>query len=655
MTVVRASRAGCTGRSGALPETGVPPAMNGISFMSGDFMRKYLFFIATCASAIQPAWAADDSAESDGIVVTATGLPQQADRTGQSITVIDRDEIESVQGSDVTRVLQRLPGTTFTRNGPFGSLTLLGVRGAPAGQTLILVDGVRANDPASANGEFDLAQLANGTIEAIELLRGPNSVVWGSQAMGGVMNITTRMQQGASASVEYGGERQVTATAAAGLVGDLYEAGISGSFVDGRGVSAADVGTERDGFRHYNIAARGKARLNDEFSFTANARYTRGKVELDGFPPPNYTFDDTATQEKLTAWSGRFGALYEEGRVTLNAAFAISDTKREGDDPSSPYTLDGRSERLELLGRVDLGHNIVLDFGADNEWTRFSNAPDSGKAENASGHALLGYYGEHLTLTGGVRYDDHSRFGGEWTVGANGAFEFVPGWRLRAGYGEGFKAPTLYQLLSQYGNEALAPERSRAFEVGVSHGERGGPLYLSLTAYTRTARNLIDFFSCWSGTDPLCATRPYGFYYNVGKGRARGIEAELGGTLAPGLSGNVVYSYTDTENRTAGDPFRGNDFARRPKHMATVSLDWRSDLGLALGADLRAVGKAWDNASNTVRNGSYALGDVRASYRLNGNIELFGRVENVWNERYTTAAGYGTQGRAAYIGIRLDT
>src|SRR5690606_31290466 len=122
-------------------------------------------------------------------------------------------EIERVQGADVTRVIQRLPGTTFTRTGPMGSLTLLGVRGAPAGQTLVLIDGVRANDPANANAEFDLSQLNTATIDSIELLRGPNSVVWGSQAMGGVMNIVTRIENGYSASVEYGGDDRVTASA----------------------------------------------------------------------------------------------------------------------------------------------------------------------------------------------------------------------------------------------------------------------------------------------------------------------------------------------------------------------------------------------------------------------------------------------------------
>ena len=616
-------------------------------------MRKYLFLFGCSCVCAQPALADDKAAGGADIIVTATGLPQSIDRTGQAVTVIGRAEIEQVQGADITRVLRRLPGTTFTRTGPLGSLTLLGVRGAPAGQTLVLIDGVRANDPASANAEFDLSQLAAGTIESIELLRGPNSVVWGSQAMGGVMNITTRIENGYSASLEYGGAQRVTATGAAGYADERLEAGLSGSFVDGQGHSAAVSGTEDDGFRQYNIGGRARYRLSDALSLVADARYARGKVELDGFPPPDFVFADADVSERLTTWSGRIGAMYESDALTLSAGYALADTKRVGDDPFFPYALDGRSERAELFGRVSLPAGFALDFGADHEWSRFANAPDAGKANTTSGHALLGYYGDRLQLAAGLRYDDHSRFGGEWTFGANGAFEFAPGWRVRAAYGEGFKAPTLYQLLSQYGNPALAPERSTGYEAGISHGRRGEPVFLALTAYRRDSSNLIDFFSCWSGTDPLCATHPFGFYYNVGKGRAQGAEFEAGLELQPGLTTSFAYSYTDTENRTPGDPDRGNRFARRPEHLVTASLDWDVNDRLALGLDIRWNGAAWDDRGNRTRLESYVLGDVRASWRVHDRVELFGRVENMWNERYVIAAGYGTEGRAAYVGVRL--
>jgi vitamin B12 transporter len=612
-------------------------------------MRKYLLFIGSSLVVAQPALADDRE-----IVVTATGLELPSDQSPQSITVISREEIDQIQGADVTRILSRLPSTTFTRTGPMGSATLVGVRGAPAGQTLVLIDGVPSNDPATANGEFDLSQLSTGTIDSVELLRGPNSVVWGSQAMGGVMNITTRIENGVSGSLEYGGDDRVTATAAAGIKGERLEAGISGSFIDADGYSAAASGTEKDGYRQYNIAGRARYHVTEGLSLTANARYTHGKVDLDGYPPPFYTFADaTGITETLRVWSGRVGALYETGGLKLNAGYAITDTRRVGNDPGFPYTIEGRSERAELFGRVALPAHFALNFGGSYEWSKFSNAPDKGDAENGSLHALLGYYGERLVVTGGLRYDHHTDFGGEWTLGANAAYEVVPNLRLRAAYGEGFKAPTLYQLLSQYGNTDLSPERSKGYELGVSYGERGDPIYVALTGYRREASNLIDFFSCWTGSAPMCATRPSGFYYNVGKGRAQGLEIEVGLQWTPKLTSNVVYSYTDSENRTPGDPNRGNQFARRPAHMISASLDWETPLGLALGFDLRVVGDTYDDAANTRLLESYALGDLRASYRVNDTIEVFGRIENLWDQDYAIAGGFGTQGRAGYIGVRL--
>lgn len=620
-------------------------------------MRKYLFCITFCLICSPALAAADDNftLEERGsqITVTATGLPQPIEQTGQAVTIIGRAEIESIQGADVSRIIRRLPGATLTRTGPLGSLTLLGVRGAAAGQTLVLIDGVRSNDPANANGEFDLSQLSAGTIESVELLRGPNSVVWGSQAMGGVMNITTRLENGASASVEYGGDSQVAASAAAGYADERVEAGISGSFVDQEGFSAASSGTEKDGFHQYNLAGRARYFLSETLSLNATARYAEGKVDLDGFPPPDYSFADADVTEDLRSWGGRVGALYNSGALTLNAGFAVADTERDGHDPSFPYSLDGRSERAELFGRVQLPAGFAVNFGADHEWSRFSNAPDAGKAETSSAHALLGYYGDRLILTAGLRYDDHSDYGGEWTFGANGAFELAPGWRIRAAYGEAFKAPTLYQLLSQYGNLALQPERSKTYELGLSYGQRGDPIYASLSGFRRDATALIGFLSCFGASDPLCASRPFGFYFNEGKARAEGFEVEAGLALTPQIRAQAVYSYVDTENRTPGDFYQGNEFGRRPSHMVTASLDWDSGFGLSLGADLRVVGSAFDNRTNAVKLGSYALGDLRASFRVNQSVELFGRVENIWNEHYEVASTYGTQGRSAFIGARL--
>lgn len=620
-------------------------------------MYRYLFLAGSSLLAAQPALAAEDSAEPI-IVVTATGLPRAIEDTGQPVSVIDRAEIDAVQGADVTRMLQRLPGVTFSRNGGFGALTTVGVRGAAADQLLVLIDGARVGDVASTGGEFDFSQLAAGTIDRLELLRGPNSVVWGSSAIGGVMAITTRIEDGAAASLEYGGDDQVTATAALGHAGERLEAGISGSYVDNEGFSAASAGTEDDGFTQYNVNARARYALTDVLSLTADARYSEGKLEQDGsdFAPPYGPVDSDGRQE-MRGWSGRTGLAYTGDALSLTAAFSIADTERDLIDPYFPFSSDGRSERVELLGRWTVAGPFAVDFGADHEWISFSAVDpfntDRGKDEISSAHSLFGFYGETLSLAAGLRYDDHSGYGDAWTFGANGAWSFSPGWRLRAAYGEGFKAPSLYQRLSQYGNPGLEPEESRTYDIGIDFGSREEPLFVSLSAFRRDARKLIDFFSCFGSAEPLCATRPFGFYFNEDKARAQGTELEVRAALAPGLRAGFAWAWIDTEIRTPGDFYEGNEFGRRPNHTVTLSLDWETNFGLSLGADVRYAGEAWDNRANAARLDSFAVGDIRASYALNDTLELFGRVENVWDEDYEIASGYNTQGRTAYFGVRL--
>jgi vitamin B12 transporter len=248
---------------------------------------------------------------------------------------------------------------------------------------------------------------------------------------------------------------------------------------------------------------------------------------------------------------------------------------------------------------------------------------------------------------------DHSRFGSEWTFGVNGSVGIVADWRVRASYGEGFKVPTLFQLYSNYGNEALVPERSRSVDLAVEKGDRNAPLHVALTVFRRDSRDLIDYVSCWKITTGICAGRPYGTYDNVGKARAEGIEAELGAKISERFRAGAAYTYVKAINRTAGDPRQGNDLARRPRHALTVSADWTTPLaGLALGADLRMVGDSFDDAYGSSRIDGHALVTLRAAVPVAGAVELYGRIENLTDQRYETATGYGVPGRSAYVGVR---
>ncbi|MFN3458331.1 MAG: TonB-dependent receptor plug domain-containing protein [Novosphingobium sp.] len=637
--------------------------MNGINRSWPELrpVKKYLLSVSALTLAA-PAFAqgADivtgDSIRADSITVIATGSQTSLDKVGQPVTVITADEIQSIQGPDITRVLERVPGLTVTRNGGPGSFTGVRLRGSDAEQVLVLVDGVRLEDVSAPSGGFDFGTLTPGGVERIDVLRGSNSIVWGSAAIGGVIAVQSRDLNGIEASAELGANDSYLADAAAGLSSDFGALTLNGGYSSSGGVSAAAVGTEPDGFRQWRVGGRGRVNLSQDLAIVATARYADTRTDIDGYPAPNYTFADTPEYQTTRQASGRVGLRYTGSDLTLNTGFALSDTRRDyydptfGTDPS--YGYKGRSERVDLTGRLNLPADFTLDFGGDSEWTRFSGTFDAeAKANLTSGHALLGWSTDRASLAAGVRIDDHSRFGTAWTFGANGSFRLAENLRLRASYGEGFKAPTLYQLLSNYGNAALNPERSKSYDAGLEWGAPYGKLHAAVTVFRRDSRNLITFVSCASLN--ACATRPFGLYDNVGLARAQGVEAELGARPTDTLHLQAAYTYLETENRTPGNANRGKDLARRPAHALTLSSDWTSPLaGLTLGADLRLVGDSFDNASNTRRLDGYALTTVRANFPLTEKVELYGRVENVFDVNYQTVADYGTWGRSAYIGIR---
>ena len=584
------------------------------------------------------------------ITVLANGQRLLVEDSGQAISVVGEDEIDSIQGPDLTRVLERLPGVTLARNGGLGTTTGLFVRGANSQQVLVLVDGVRVADTAAPSGGYDFGNLATGAIGKVELLRGSNSVVWGSEAVGGVIALTTREVRGIEASAEYGANDTVNADVTGGLRGVTLSAG----YTDTDGFSQAASGTEADGFRQYRASARADVRLTDRLSLIGSARFADSRLEFDGFSfSPPFGLIDTDEFSETEEISGRAGLKYAGDGLALTADYSRYEIDRDNFNPafgSAPsFASEGRQERIEARASIDLPASFTLDTGASHEWSRFdTNFDEPGSADITGAYGLLGWRDNRLSLAAGARIDDHSDFGSEVTLGANGSLDIGQDWRVRASYGEGFKAPTLYQLLSDFGNEALVPERSRSYDVGIEHGSRRESFHFAATLFRRDTRDLIDFVSCFSVADPLCDDGRFGFYENTGRARAEGFELELGASPSDNLRAQAVYTYVKATDRESG-----NDLARRPRHAVLASLDWSTPLaGLNLGADVRMVSGSFDDAGNFTRLDGYAVGTLRASLPVTDQVELFGRIENVTDETYQTAAGYNTQGRAGFVGAR---
>jgi len=603
---------------------------------------------------------------SSDIVVTATGVAQPADQAGQAVTVVTRADLDRRQTVSLADYLATTPGVAVSRSGPVGSQTSLRIRGAEAEQTLVLIDGVRVNDPSSPGGAFDFGNLLAGGIERVEVLRGADSVPWGSQAIGGVVNIVTQQPAAglqARGNVEYGYHDTFDANAAlSGKTGPV-SAAVTGGFYRSDGISAAADGSERDGYKQYAGTGSVGIALAPGIGLDVRGYYAHSRLDLDGYPPPNYVFADDSEYSKVQEVYGYAGlhANFGGGRANNRLAVTIADVNRDNFDPTvgpAPiYFYRGRSERYEYQGDFKPFDHIRLVAGADHEDSHYFDGSLRASAGVTSEYGeLIIQPAQPLTLTGGIRHDDHDAFGGHTTLGADAALALATGTTLRASYGEGFKAPTLYELYSDYGNRSLDPETARSVDVGVEQSLLDGRVRASVTWFYRDTRHQIDFESCppdeVTDAGSICYNRSYGVYANIDRARARGVEFALALHPVEALNVTASYTYTEAKNRSPG-PNDGNDLARRPRNSVSVSADYRLPFGLSLGGTILAVGDSYDDVANQTRLDGYAIASVRAEMPVSRHISVYGRVENLFDEQYQTVTGYGSYGRAAYAGIRL--
>ena len=585
------------------------------------------------------------------IVVTATGARQQIGETGQAVTVLTRDAIERRQLPVLSDLLATTPGVTVSRNGGIGQPTAVRIRGAEGEQTLVLIDGVRVNDPSSPGGAFDFGNLLVGKIDRVEVLRGPNSVPWGSQALGGVVNITTARPGpglGAELHGEYGYKNAGQVVARVSDSFGPVAASLGGGYFTDDGVSAFKFGTERDGYRQYAGSGRVEVTLSPDVSIDLRGNYADSKVAFDGFPPPNFTFADTSGYGTTKQAFGYAGLNATLGALHNRLAFTLSDTRRRSytTTTAAAALFNGRTERYEYQGDASLADTISAVFGAEHEDSRF----DDGKTNQSTG-VTSGYLQaivtpfERLTLTGGARIDDHRTYGTKTTFSGNAALRIGSATVLRASYGEGFKAPTLFQLFSVYGNTALQPETAQSFDGGIEQALVGGALRFGATYFHRDTVNQIDFsFAPRVG-------RPFGFYDNIARTRAEGVEAFIELRPTPELTFAANYTYTDAKNRATDVVL-----LRRPEHSVNASIDWTPRRWLRFGASVQTVSDSRDNDFRTFAPASldgYTLVGVRASVPLGDRFELYGRVENLTDASYETVSGYGTYGRNGHIGVRV--
>ncbi|MGB5485087.1 TonB-dependent receptor plug domain-containing protein, partial [Parasphingorhabdus sp.] len=568
-----------------------------------------------------PALAADDRE----IIVTATGIAQDIEETGAAISVITEAEILDQQSIVIAEILQELPGVSVTRSGGLGSQTSVRIRGAESDQTLVLINGIRVNDPSTPDGGFDFGNLTAGNIERVEVLRGANGVTWGSQAVGGVVNVITKRPtddptlfvQG-----EYGARDTIrTVSNASGKLGPVGLS-IGGGYVRTDGISAFSRGTEADGYRQYSASGQVIVDISDTIRFEASGYYADSRIDNDDVFPP---FSADTSQYSLAQEFYGNASIHAEafdGQFQNRFAFSIADINRDIISPFFTSLPRGRTERFEYRGDFAVSEQLRFVFGTETEESRYEN----GGINALTGIDSLFFQtvfnpGDGLTLTGGVRHDEHDDFGGNTSLAGNFAYRLGEnGPTIRASYAEGFRAPSLIDLDDRplgFGTPDLLPETAKSYEIGVDQSFIEQAVQMSVTLFQRDTSNQIAFAACPVAPDPapaVCASgsRPFGTTLNIERNRTRGAEAILSIRPVERLRIAANYTYLDAENRSSGTNF-GNELARRPASSLYLNADYQTGSQLRLGADLQMVGDSFDDLANSRRIDGYVLAGVRAS------------------------------------------
>ncbi len=612
--------------------------------------------------------------EEDGetIVVTASSVPLKAVEVGSAITILDAEDLLDRQITLISDALRDVPGLAVSRTGPVGGFTQVRIRGAEANQTLVLIDGIEANDPFFS--EFDFANLVTSDVARIEVLRGPQSALYGSEALGGVISVLTQSPEPgfqSSGDVEAGsfGTYRVGANAGGGT--ETIRAFGSVSFYDTQGISAAPDGDEEDGYENLTAFLKVEADPLDILSVRGVLRYVDADVETDAqdFTPGSPTqglvidADQIGKTERLLAGGDAtltlldgallataFGNYLDSEVRNFSGGFDNGTSQGErikyGARLTGFYQTGPLDHALTIAGeREDLEfENIVPGFTAANQ-TQTDNQTSVIAEYN-------GNLNDRIFLSASVRHDMNDLFDDATTYRVTAAYRLIEtGTRFHASYGTGITDPTFFERFgftpgTFIGNPDLTPERSRSFDIGVEQRLFEDRVLIDVTYFNA---NLEDEITTLFLPPDFLATP----VNQAEESERQGVEVTFEAALLDTLRLSGQYTYLDAE-----DP-DGLAEVRRPDHTAAANLTWAFhdgrgtfDLGVDYNGEMEDLEFIFATPETRVSLDSFVLVNIAASYQLNDWIAVFARGENLLDEDYQEIFGYAAPGIAGFAGIR---
>ncbi|MDA9437433.1 ligand-gated channel protein [Bradyrhizobium sp. CCBAU 51627] len=604
------------------------------------------------------------------VVVSPTGVVTPADVVASSVTVLTARDMERDQRRTASEALSAVPGLNLVQTGGPGGQTSIFMRGTNSNHTKVLIDGIDVSDPGSPNRSFDLGKLLTSDLQQIEVLRGPQSGLYGADALGGVISIVTKKGDGparVTGSVEGGSFGTFNQTTALSGSQDQFNYAFNAAHFHANDVPVTPVellppGRKAIGNSYDNMTYSTKlgTEVSENLTLNGVARYTDATLRFTGdtLDPATFASFPAATQstqavhQLFTRGEAVWSALDDRMKSYFGANYSNhwNDNVSPGD--AVPTITTGDRVKYDWHTTTELAPNNDVIIGAEHETETLQTATVAAQNVNKAGYMeLQSQIRDRVFFTGNVRQDDHERFGGHPTFRlASAVIAPVMDTKFRGSYGSGFKAPTLNQLYVSFpaffffANPDLKPEESIGYDAGFEQPLLNDRVRFGSTYFRNNITGLIQ-----STFDPVTVTSTN---VNIGRAITEGTESFVAAAISDRLRVRADYTFTRAVDTTAG-----LELLRRPKEKWSANLIWRPNDPLTLSATVLHVGSFVDGSRDfsipRLLAPAYTVVNVAAEYRVTDQFKAFGRIDNLANMHYQNPTGFLQPGLGVYAGIRL--